>query len=75
MNKHYRLIALIPFLWLGGCTSDEASTTSERSLTEQSSDNHLLKDQAEMLEKAEEVEEKLLDEMAEEREAIEQQAQ
>ncbi len=72
MNKHYRLIALIPFLWLGGCTSDEATTTSEQSLTEQSSNGPLLKDQAQMLEKTEAIEEELLDEVAKEREAIEQ---
>ncbi len=75
MNKHYRLIALIPLLWLSGCSNDETTSSSDESLIEQSQDDHLLKDQANVLQDAQALEEKMLDGMANQRDEVEKQGE
>ena len=75
MNKPYRLIALIPLLWLSGCSNEETTSSSDQSLIEQPQDHHLLKDQANVLQDAEALEEKMLDGMATQRDEIKKQGE
>lgn len=75
MNKHYRLIALIPLLWLSGCSNDEATSLSDQSLIEQSENDPLFKDQARVLQDAKALEEKMLDDMANQRDEVKKQGE
>lgn len=75
MNKYYRLITLIPLLWLSGCSNDEATSSSDHSLIEQSQDDPLFKDQANVLQDAKALEGKMLDDIANQRDEVEKQGE
>jgi len=68
MKKSYQLILSLPLLLLAACSSDETATQSVETAKET-----LFKEQAEVLEKAKAVEDKVLKEIAKEREALEEQ--
>ncbi|MCK4843122.1 MAG: hypothetical protein KAT04_14770 [Methylococcales bacterium] len=54
MTKKYYFILFIPFILIGGCSSEDDKTTPEQSNTER-----LFDDQRKVLEKAKEVEQML----------------
>jgi hypothetical protein len=68
MTKKYRLILLIPFLLIGGCSNGDDETT-------QSNNEHVFSDQTQALEKAKGVEQVLQTEADKQRQAIEEQSQ
>jgi len=68
MKKPHQLILSIPLLLLAACSSDETATQSVETAKET-----LLKEQAEVLEKAKAVEDKVLKEIVKGREALEEQ--
>jgi uncharacterized protein YcfL len=68
MTKKYRLILLIPFLLIGGCSSGDDETT-------QSNKEHVFSDQTQAIEKAKGVEQVLQTEADKQRQAIEEQSQ
>jgi uncharacterized protein YcfL len=67
MTKKYRLILLIPFLLIGGCSSGDDETT-------QSNKEHVFSDQTQAIEKAKGVEQVLQTEADKQRQAIEEQS-
>jgi len=68
MKKAHQLILSVPLLLLVACSSDETATQSAQTVKET-----LLKEQAEVLEKAKAVEDELLEGIAKGREAMEEQ--
>jgi PBP1b-binding outer membrane lipoprotein LpoB len=70
MKKRYQLILLLPFLFIGGCSSGEDTTTPERSSKE-----HVFSDQTRALEKAKGVEQVIQSGADKQRQAIEEQSQ
>ena len=71
--KEYRYLMLIPLVLIAACSDkDEQSTPA---LSDQSSNEHFLKDKTRTLEKARQVEQMLKVEADKQRQAIEKQSQ